>query len=158
MIFGGDKKPNRTVEKIIRTRGEEPQQWVPDGDDVGAAAYAPYLATQGWPQMGFSVFTRGGGRHGFLYHNLENLDLIEKGGEEFLRFTHRGKAVSMRGRGLHGIFDAVMDHTLQAIYEFSDVWAAPEPDADIVDRIQIDSLEDMIDMAARNMRERGRSV
>lgn len=150
MIYNEDMSGNRTVERIIRERGEKPA----GGADSVAEIYEAYERTENMPHMGFSLFQRGGARHGFFYHSIDNLDLIEdrKHGE-FLRFTHRGKAVTMRGRGLHDVFDAIMDHTLRALYEFDEVWEAPDAEACLIDRVQVDSLEDMAAMAARNMSE-----
>ncbi len=140
-MFGGEgKRPqNRTVDKIILERGDRPTY----GEEGDAPVYQPFIDTPNEPHMGFSVFVRGGGRHGFFYHNIDNLDLTEIGGKEALVFTHRGKAVTIRGRGLHTVFNGIMEHTLYAIYEFYDVWGGDEPEGDIVDRIDVWSLEDM---------------
>ena len=107
------------------------------------------------PQMGFSLYTRSDKRHGFFYHSIDNIDLFEDDDEdEYLRFTHRGKAVTMRGRGLHDVFDGIMDHTLQALYEYHDNWGArPDQGEAIIDRVQVDSLEGMAALAAQNMRQ-----
>jgi hypothetical protein len=132
-------------ERIIRSRGERPsvdRRELPPGDNE---PYEAYTVTEGFPQMGFSVFCRSGNeerrRHGFLFHNLDNLDLIERGDDEYLTFTHRGKAVTMRGRDLHGLFEAILAHTLQAIYEFDDAIYAPlMAHEQIIDRIAVTAL------------------
>lgn len=138
-VFGNDRGPNRTVEKIIRAHGEEPSYGTEDGAN-DPHRYTAILSTQGFPQMGFSIFTRGGQRHGFFYHNLDNLDFIDGKHGEYLRFTHRGKAVTLRGRGMHNAFDAIMEHTLQALYEYSEAWPAPSPDEDLIDRVEVTAL------------------
>ncbi|NDW07828.1 hypothetical protein [Jiella pacifica] len=108
---------------------------------AGSELYEPFIKTEGFPQMGFSIFCRGGQRHVFFYHNLDNLDLIEQGGDEFLRFTHRGKAVTMRGTCLHEVIEAVIAHTLQAIYEHDPALYAPgAPNASVIDRIAVTAL------------------
>ncbi|QBF30065.1 hypothetical protein CFI11_02360 [Thalassococcus sp. S3] len=53
-----------------------------------------------------------------MYHNLENLDLKEGDYGSYLKLTHRGKAVTLRGAHLHEMFQGIMEHTLQAVYEF----------------------------------------
>lgn len=105
--------------------------------------YEAFVATQGFPQMGFSLFCRGGARHGIFYHNLDNLDLIEGEHGEYLRFTHRGKAVTIRGHGLHDAFQAMMEHTLQAMYELDeDIWPMPSTDTAQIDRVEVTNLGD----------------
>ena len=51
--------------------------------------------------MGFILFcaAEGGQRrtHSFLYHNLDNIDLTQGKYGEYLRFTSRGKAVTLKG-------------------------------------------------------------
>ena len=153
MTVGMDKPENRTVERILRQHGEA----MGSGEISEAQGYKAFLTSPGFPLMGFSIFTRDGGRHLFLYHNLENVDMhIGKHGE-YLRFTHRGKAVTIRGRGFHAVCDAILEHHLQAVYEFSEAWGEAEPlEGPLVDRVQVDSLEQMDALAARNMEERGR--
>lgn len=128
-------------DRIIRSRGEVPsndRREIPVGEQH---AYEAYAKTEGFPQMGFSLFCRNGERHVFFYHNMDNLDLIEQGEDQYVRFTHRGKAVTMRGRDLHGLIEAVIAHTLQAIYEFDDELYAPLPTtARIVDRVAVTTL------------------
>ena len=145
------KRSNRTVDRIFMERGERPFGSIKS--ETGVAEYRAFERIENLPQMGFSLFTRGDKRHGFFYHSIDNIDLYEDDDEdEFLTFTNRGKAVTMRGRGLHEVFDAIMDHTLQVLYEYHDGWNAPRPDAAIIDRVQVDSLEDMAAIAAQNMR------
>jgi len=128
------------VERIIRSRGQEPTYGrQPVTND--AEPYQAFLVTEGYPQMGFSLFCADGNRHGFFYHNLDNLQLVERETGTFLRFTHRGKAITMRGRGLQDLFDAVIEHTLQAIYEYNErVWPQPQQTAPIIDRVQVTDL------------------
>lgn len=125
-------------DRIIRSRGEVPlnERREPPGGEF--EHYEAYRRTDGFPQMGFSIFTRSGTRHAFFYHNMDNLDLVEKGEDEFVNFTHRGKAVTMRGRDLHGLVEAILAHTLQAVYEYdSGLYAPIAAGARIIDRIAV---------------------
>lgn len=146
------KRSNRIVDRIILQRGKRSSERDRSGSQV--PEYKAMERIENLPQMGFSLFTRGDKRHGFFYHSIDNIDLYEDDDEdEFLSFTHRGKAVTMRGRGLHEVFDAIMDHTLQTLYEYHNGWDAPHGEtAVMIDRVQVDSLEDMSAQAAENMR------
>lgn len=132
----------KPYERIIRSRGEVPmheRQEPPSGE---FEEYAAFRSTEGFPQMGFSLFCQNRERHVFFYHNLDNLDLIERGDDEFVRFTHRGKAVTMRGHDLHGLVEAIIAHTLQAIYEFDDAIYSPiQRGEQVIDRVEVTSLE-----------------
>lgn len=86
-------------------------------------------------QMGFSVHHANGDIDGFLYHNLDNLSLKRLSGTEFLAFTHRGKAVTMQGRGLKAILQAIMSHTLTEIHELTG--KVETVDAPTVQRIKV---------------------
>jgi len=131
---------NRIAEQIIRARGGLPMSGRQDrGNDE--EHYEAFLLTEGFPMMGFSVFCANGKRHGFFYHNIDSLDLEEGKHGEYLRLTHRGKAITIRGRGLHPLFQGIMDHTLQAIYEFSEaLYPAPDAAAPLIERIRVDDI------------------
>lgn len=135
----------KPFERIILSRGELPSRERRDAPMGDNEPYEAYSKTEGFPQMGFSVFCRNRHRHVFFYHNLDNLDLIEQGDDEFVRFTHRGKAVTMRGRDLHGLVEAVIAHTLQAIYEFDPALYAPLNAGDrVIDRIAVTTLGETV--------------
>lgn len=134
------------AERIIRARGATPTFGTAAMEN-DATRYAAFIATHGFPHMGFSLFCRNGQRHGFLYHNLDNLDLFERSHGQYLRFTHRGKAVTMRGRLLHGLFDTAMEHTLQAVYEYNEAhWPMPREQETLIDRVEITSLRETTDL------------
>lgn len=126
---------SQTVKRILRTRGD-----VPASKDKSPSYVASEL-TAGHPQMGFSVCCANGDRHGFFFHNLDNLQLVERDYAEILSFTHRGKAVTLRGQKLHEAFQGIMDHTLQKLCEYR-ANHDPEPilDAPIIDRVKVDDL------------------
>lgn len=131
---------SRVADRIIRSRGEVPSSQRMDGGN-DAQAYVAAIISEGFPHMGFSVFCKDGSRHGFLYHNLENIELKDGNHGSYLKLTHRGKAATLRGHHLHDIFNGIMEHTLQAIYEF-DPAAYPdvrEEDA-LIDWIHIDDV------------------
>jgi hypothetical protein len=131
---------NRVAEQIIRAKGGLPMS-VRDDRGNDAQRYEAFVVTEGFPMMGFSVFCANGKRHGFFYHNIDSLDLEEGKHGEYLRMTHRGKAVTLRGRGLHPLFQGIMDHTLQAVYEFSEaLYPAPDRSAPVIERIRVDDI------------------
>lgn len=86
------------ADRIIRSRGERPTHGRFDGGN-DEHRYDAFVATEGFPQMGFSVFCANGKRHGFFYHNIDSLDLEEGQHGQYLRLTHRGKAMTLRGEG-----------------------------------------------------------
>lgn len=128
---------NRTVERIIRSRGDIPvgQRAEDEGEEL---SYVAALMVEGFPQLGFSIFHATGARQGFFYHNMDNLDLIDIKGVEYLLFTHRGKAVTLRGTQLGKSFQALLDHTLQALYEYHpDLYPPLAGNTSIIDRINV---------------------
>ena len=139
-MTGMDEHRPGIAEKIIRQRGGQPMTTRQDGgnDDT---RYEAFSVTEGFPQMGFSVFCANGRRHGFFYHNIDSLDLDEGKHGQYLRLTHRGKAMTLRGRGMHELFQAIMDHTLQAVYEFTDeIYPAVRSDEPLIERIRVDDV------------------
>ena len=129
---------NRKVQQILRKHGDVPLVQPVEGDTPD---YVAALIADEFPHLGFSVFCTNGGRHGFFFHNLENLDLTDSGTAELMRFTHRGKAVTLRGQRLHEVFQAIMENRLQALYEHhAELYPKPAPDAPIIDRIQVHDL------------------
>lgn len=125
-----DMPKSRVAQQIIRERGDVPtaQQMseLTTDEDGNTPVYLAALATEGYPQMGFSLFCSNGKRHAFLYHNIDNLELTEGKFGHYITLAHRGKVVTMRGQHMHEMFQAIMDHTLQALYQF-DPDAYPEP-------------------------------
>lgn len=72
----------------------------------------------GRPAMGFFIEQKDGTLDGFMYHGINHPKFQVREGEEFLSFTYSGTAVVMTGTGLRRIFEALMRHTLHAIYEY----------------------------------------
>jgi hypothetical protein len=121
---------------IIRQR-----EATPEGQSHAEAPPLPadgeYLAFRSGSrvQMGFALHRANGDMDGFLFHNLDNLALRRAGGAEFLTFTHRGKAVTMQGRGLKAIMQAIMAHTLMELYEHDGKVVAM--DAPVIQRVEV---------------------
>lgn len=90
-------------------------------------------------QMGFALYRATGDMDGFLYHNLDNLALRRTSGAEFLTFTHRGKAVTMQGRGLKAVMQAIMAHTLMELYELDGKVVGM--DAPVIERVQVTEVQ-----------------
>ena len=74
--FEQQQPGRRGIDRIIRSRGETPTYGQEEGAN-DAQRYEAFLTTEGFPQMGFSVFCTNGQRHGFFYHNLDSIDLTE---------------------------------------------------------------------------------
>lgn len=130
---------SEAVKRILEERGGDPfieAPQTPKETGYVAARMVPNL-----PQMGFTVQCANGDRHGFFFHNLDNLTLHETDHAQLVSFTHRGKAVTLRGQNLHAVFQGFMDHTLQELNEYDrSNETAPAPDAPIIDRVQVDDL------------------
>lgn len=135
-----DAPRNRVADRIIRSRGETPSAHRADGGNDDHA-YQAAILTEGFPQMGFSIFCASGKRHAFFYHNLDNLDQTDGKHGSYISLSHRGKVATLRGHHLHEMFNGIMEHTLQAIYEF-DPAAYPEPPEGepIVDFIRVTDI------------------
>lgn len=139
-MTGSEEHRPGIAEKIIRARGGMPMASRTDGGN-DEHHYEAFSVTEGFPQMGFSVFCGNGSRHGFFYHNIDSLDLTEGKHGQYLKLTHRGKAMTMRGHGLHELFQAIMDHTLQAAYEFSETLYPTPPEGEpVIERIRVDDV------------------
>lgn len=99
--------------------------------------YRAFVDTGGYPVMGFSLFAKEGVTHAFFYHQIENMTLREGRHGQYLQFTHRGKAVTLKGEGLYAIYHGIMSTTLQAVYEFGDQYRAPGADDPVVERAEV---------------------
>lgn len=126
----------KPYERILRERGPAPSAIgeIP-GDE--AEDYVPFHVSDGHPQMGFSLCTARQAVHGFMYHNLDNIQLIRANaaGWEHLQFTHRGKAVTLKGYGLAALFNGIMAHTLQTVFELGRTENLPEDETIIAHMI-----------------------
>lgn len=136
----------KIYERIIRSRGPHP---LPQAEEPpmssNARDYTAFVITDGWPQMGFILFcaAEGGQRrtHSFLYHNLDSIDLTQGKYGEYLRFTSRGKVVTLKGHGLMEMLFALRNHTLDAAYEFEqELYPALDPDEPAILEIRVTDL------------------
>lgn len=125
----------RTIDRILASRGALNKR---ETDE----AYAAFQDSGGQPQMGFSIHRRGGDMDGFLYHNIDNVSLRTRRGSAYLSFTHRGKAVTLKGIGLEAIYQALMAHTLVHIFEHPERALAPDGEAPRVDRVLISLISE----------------
>ncbi len=94
MTQDDDAPRNRVADRIIRSRGETPAAARSDGGNDDHAYKAAWV-TEGFPQMGFSLFCSNGKRHAFLYHNIDNLDLTEGKHGMYITLAHRGKVATI---------------------------------------------------------------
>jgi hypothetical protein len=86
--------------------------------------------------MGFHIAHKDGNLDGFMYHSINHPKFQIRDGQEFLSFTYSGTAVVMTGSRLRLIFEALMRHTLKAIYE-EDGQRPVSTDTPIITRISI---------------------
>ena len=106
---------NNQIKEILG-KYEEPED---DSGDAPADGYEAFQINRGGrPGMGFYIACKDGTLEGFMYHAINHPKFQIRDGEEFLSFTHSGTAVVMSGTGLRRIFDALMRHTLSAIFEY----------------------------------------
>jgi hypothetical protein len=91
-----------------------------EGDGaIDPAVYIGFDANRnGRPTMGFFIAHKDGTLDGFMYQGINHPKFQVRDGEEFLTFTDSGTAVVMTGSGLRQIFEALMRHTLKAVYEY----------------------------------------
>lgn len=118
-------------QRILHERGYQPP--APAETEY---VYAAFHISAGYPEMAFSVECANGDRHAIFYHNIDNLKSHEGAHGEYIAFTHRGKAITIRGCGLEAAYDAILQHRLQRVTEVadSDEMKAGEP---VVDRILV---------------------
>jgi hypothetical protein len=90
----------------------------------------------GRPVMGFYIEQKNGTLDGFMYHGINHPKFQVRDGEEFLSFTYSGTAVVMTGTGLRRIFEALMRHTLRAIYEY-DGRSVKDDDTPVITRVSV---------------------
>ena len=123
---------SKTLNRILGASNKLPEE----SDD-----YKPLVMTGGRPCMGFSIIQRGGNMSAYLYHSLDNLVTHPSvDGQELLAFTHRGTAITIRGRNLRKVLRAIMSHTLQEIWE-QDGRTPPEgDDYPTIERIAVTHL------------------
>ena len=135
-------------ERIIRAREPHP---LPQLEEAAIATnereYEAFVVTEGWPQMGFILFCAadGGQRrtHSFLYHNLDNIDLTQGKYGEYLRFTSRGKVVTLKGHGLMEVLFALRNHTLDVAYEYEpDLYPPLAPDEPAILEVRVSDLNE----------------
>lgn len=130
-------------ERIIQERGHQPTG---GGDDGGneEPVYAAMQDSGGHPQMGFTLIQQDGNVHAFLYHNLDNLDRIIARDGEYLNFTHRGKAVTLRGSGLLALLNAMISHTLISLHEHDGAMAYYDGEP-VIERAKVTNLNTLCD-------------
>lgn len=127
----------RAVDRILGAHAralDNPELPKPSPD-----GYVAFTDTAGHPQTGFVLHRKDGRLDAFFFHNIDNLDI--KGGRdaEFLNFTHRGKAVTLKGQKLTAILALIMGHTLTHIFEHPDGPRA-DIDAAIVEKVAVTML------------------
>ena len=141
------------TDRILRSRGDIPSHMKEVNDNE--PDYIAFNTTGGPPEMSFTINYK---HRGFdqceliYYHNLGNPRYGAGAKEEYVNFSSRGLAVSLRGKNLKGILEAfsnctlidvnVLDHRLEYI---------PEQGEPVITRIAIHdlnkqpALEDMMD-------------
>lgn len=129
-LYGGGKPKPSTV--VTTAPAEAASELAPAGE-----GYAGYdFNRNGRPVMGFHIAHKDGNLDGFMYHSINHPKFQIRDGQEFLSFTYSGTAVVMTGTRLKLIFEALMRHTLKAIYE-EDGRRPISTDTPIVTRISI---------------------
>lgn len=116
------------IDEILRRHGTEPTR------HAEKRTYEGFADSGGTPQMGFTLTRANGAVDAFFYHNLDNLDLRVIKGNQYLNFTHRGKAVTLQGTKLDAILKAMLAHTLSAITEYDGQGTEVDEDGTIVTR------------------------
>lgn len=114
----------------ILNRGARP-------DAPASAEYRSYVTSGDRPSMGFVITRANGDMDGFLFHTLDNMQVVKRGDAEFLTFTHRAKAVTIQGTKLGVILRAIVNHSLLEINEPDG--RAPAPDMPTIERMEITS-------------------
>lgn len=129
------------IDEILRTRGKVPNTAARQTDQ-----YQGMIESGGHPQMGFTLKQAHGPVDGFLYHNLDNLEIRQIGEAEYLSFTHRGKAVTLQGQYLETILLAIMNHTLIRLVQYDGEAPLPAERTPLITRVAVS----LVPMAAEN--------
>ena len=130
-LYGGGKAKPSTV---VTTPALPETASEPAAVGEGYAGYD--YNRNGRPVMGFHIAHKDGNLDGFMYHGINHPKFQIRDGQEFFSFTYSGTAVVMTGTRLRLIFDALMRHTLKAIYE-DDGRRPISSDTPIVTRISV---------------------
>lgn len=101
---------------------------IPNGrrntDRIGSNAHGVYqgaiLDLAGLPTMGFTLHKADGRLDMFYYHSVQDVDLTQDEHGEYLNWTHGNKAVTLRGRNLDQVIEALLAHTLISLHQFDD--------------------------------------
>lgn len=133
-----------SAEYLKRMIDDRPNPRQPQGQSTGI--YRAFTKTPK-PQMGFTVIRASGEIDGFLFHNLDNINLTQRGNAEFLTFTHRGKAVTLQGIKLVQILHVLLSNALEEIREHDGRPVAA--DETIVQKIRV-TVSDMEKKTAKS--------
>lgn len=109
-----DRRPS-AIDRILHSRGlfEEPST---ASAEEGREERA-FIDSGGKPQMAFSVELANGEIHGFQYFNIDNLKYTPTKSGDHLSFDHRGKVVTVSGRGLKPMLNALVRQSLVIMNE-----------------------------------------
>jgi hypothetical protein len=75
------------------------------------------IAAGGLPQMGFSLHRSNGRVDACFYHSLGDVELSSDDNGEYLTLTHGAKVITLRGRHLAPVVDALLSHTLVSLHQ-----------------------------------------
>ena len=120
-------------ERILHQHG-----MTPTGGD-SEPVYRAYVDSGGYPQVSFILCTREDEMHLFQYSHFDNAEWKKLNGREYMYFTHRGKAVTMRGQKLSEIILALQEYRVKSLHEYDGTLGRYENDA-MIERVSIVSL------------------
>lgn len=120
-------------ERILYEHGDVPT----GGEDENL--YRAYVESGGHPQVSFILCTREDEMHLFQYSHFDNAEWKKLNGQEYMYFTHRGKAVTMRGHKLSEIILALQEYRVKSLHEYDDTLGRYEKDP-LIERVHITSL------------------
>lgn len=101
--------------------------------------YRAYVDSGGHPQVSFILCTREDEMHLFQYSHFDNAEWKKLNGREYMYFTHRGKAVTMRGWKLSEIILALQEYRVKSLHEYDGTLGRYENDP-LIERVSIVSL------------------
>ncbi|MEM8625803.1 MAG: hypothetical protein AAGG47_20125 [Pseudomonadota bacterium] len=123
-------------EKILRSRGQEPSS-----TKTPESGGRSVTLSGGQPQVGFILINASSTvAEMFYFHSIRNAKLQTKKGTEYLSFAHEGTVVTMTGRRLIQVLQAMRGCTLVELRELGQAAATVSDDEPVITALRISNI------------------
>ncbi|MEM1154440.1 MAG: hypothetical protein AAGI44_09875 [Pseudomonadota bacterium] len=108
------------VLRIRRAMADEDTGSAGDGPLDEDGVYRPTISEGGFSSMGFEIVRKDGARDLFFYPSMGDVTYTKDAFAEYIYFSHRTKAVILKGMNLVDILDKLKRHTLTTLFQYPD--------------------------------------